>query len=410
MQTALIALAAILLAGVANAVPLTYDAALNMADQTAPAIEATSLEVKAARLAAVAAGRLPDPRLSVGIEDFPISGPLAGRPDLDNFSMLTLDYSQDVPNGAKRRAGRSRAAADISQAEAAQILERRRVRIAAGLAWIDLYYAQRRLAALDQVGAAIAPLQSTAPAGLASGALRPAQTVEPEQLAGALADRRAELVAAVAKARAELGRWVEGGGADEPAGAPPDPTVDPVALRANLDNLPDLRVKSAAIGAAEADAGLARAATRPDWGYGVGYSHRDPRFGDYVSAKVTVSLPLFGATRQDPVIAANLARADRAALERLQTRRDLAAALDSDLADHAMRDERLARARQSLVPLADRRAQLEAASYAGGNASLSDVLTAFLALAEARIDLIDREAEVARGGARLVLTYGSDPQ
>ncbi len=402
--------ASAMLAGTAHGAPLTYAAALKLADQTAPAIEATSLAVKATRSAAVAAGRLPDPTLSVGISDFPISGPLAGRPDLDNFSMLTLDYSQDVPNGAKRRAGRSRAAADISQAEAAQILERRQVRIAAGVAWIDLYYARRRLAALDQIGRAIAPLRDTAPAGLASGALRPAQTGEPEQLTAALADRRAALVAAVAKARAELGRWVEGGGAAEPAGDPPNPTVDPAALRANLDNLPDLQVKTAAIGAAEADASLARAATRPDWGYGVGYSHRDPRFGDYVSAKVTVSLPLFGATRQEPVIAARLAQADRAALDRLQTRRDLAAALDSDLADHAMHHERLARARQSLVPLADRRAQLEAASYAGGNAGLADVLAAFLALAEARIDLIDREAEVARDGARLVLTYGSDPQ
>lgn len=259
MRPAWFVAASATLAAAAHGAPLTYAAALTLADQTAPAIAATSVEVKAARSAAAAAGRLPDPTLSVGIKNFPISGPLAGRPDLDNFSMLTFDYSQDVPSGAKRRAGRSRAAADISQAEAARILERRKVRIAAGLAWIDLYYARRRLAALDQVGRAIAPLRSTAPAGLASGALRPAQTVEPEQLTAVLADRRADLVAAVAKARAELGRWVEGGGADEPAGPPPDPPIDPAALRAGLDDLPDLQVKTAAIGQARADASLAQA-------------------------------------------------------------------------------------------------------------------------------------------------------
>ncbi len=199
MRPAWFVAASATLAGVAHAAPLTYAAALKLADQTAPAIEAASLEVKAARSAAVAAGRLPDPTLSVGISDFPISGPLAGRPDLDNFTMLTLDFSQDVPSGAKRRAGRSRAAADITQAEAGQIIERRKVRIAAGLAWIDLYYARRRLAALDQVGRAIAPLRSTAPEQLASDALRPSQSVEPEQFAAALADRRAALVAAVAR-------------------------------------------------------------------------------------------------------------------------------------------------------------------------------------------------------------------
>lgn len=110
------------------------------------------------------------------------------------------------------------------------------------------------------------------------------------------------------------------------------------------------------------------------------------------------------------MIAARLAEVNRAALERLQMRRDLEAALDSDLADHRMHHERLMRAREFLVPLADRRAHLEAASYAGGNASLADVLTAFLALAEARIDIIDREAAVTRDGAKIVLTYGSDSQ
>jgi len=398
------------LAGGVRAAPLTYDAALDLAGHTAPGLEAAASELNAARAAAIAAGRLPDPKLSLGVNNFPISGPLAGRPDLDNFSMLTLDYSQDVPNGAKRRAGRALAGAAISRAEAGRRLERRQVRIAAALAWIDLYFAERRLAALDQIERALAPLRSAAPAQLASGAERPAQTIEPQQLTAALADRRADLVAQVAKARAQLGRWVEGGQADEPAGEPPNPPIDPVALRAGLDDLPDLQVKTAAIGQAKADASLAQADKQPDWGYGVGYSHRDPRFGDYVSAKVTFSLPLFAATRQDPLIAAKLADVNRADLERVQMRRDLAAALESDLADHVMHHERLARARQSLVPLADRRAQLEAASYAGGEASLADVLTAYLALAEARIDLIDREADVVRDGARIVLTYGSDAQ
>ena len=410
MRPAPIAVVAILLPGVADAGSLTFKTALDLADQTAPDLEAKASDVKAARSTAIAAGRLPDPKISLEVNDFPISGPLAGRPDRDNFSMLTLGVSQEVPNLAKRRAGRARAGADISQAEAAQGLERRKVRIAAGLAWIDLYYAERRLAALDQIERALAPLRNSAPAQLASGAQRPAQTLEPEQLTAALADRRSGLVAAVAKARAELGRWVEGGQTLEPAGDPPGQPIDPVSLRANLDDLPDLRVKAAAIGQAEADAGAARAEKQPDWGYEVGYSRRDPRFGDYLSAKVTVSLPIFAAIRQDPLITARLANVNRTVVERVQTRRDLAAALESDLADHAMHDDRLKRARDIFVPLAERTAQLETASYAAGTATLADVLGAFLALAEARINVIDRQADVVRDGARIALTYGSDSQ
>ena len=55
-------------------------------------------------------------------------------------------------------------------------------------------------------------------------------------------------------------------------------------------------------------------------------------------------------------------------------------------------------------------AELETASYAAGTASLSDVLQAELGLAEAVTDALDREADVARDGARIVLTYGVDAQ
>ena len=397
-----------LFAGTANAATLTYDQTLDLADHTAPTLSASALSVKAASSAAIAAGRLPDPKASVQVSDYPISGPLAGHPGDDNFSMVTLSVSQDVPNIAKRRAIRARARADITSAEAEALLERRKVRIAAGLAWIDVYYGERRLAALDEIGQALAPLRQTAPARLASGAVRPAETLEPEQLTAALADRHAGLVADLAKARAELGRWVEGGQAVEPSGPPPETMLEAAQLRAGLDDLPDLRVKSASIGRAEADAAVAAAQKRPDWGYEVDYSHRDPRFGDYLSAKVTVSLPIFGTTRQDPVIAARLADVNRNLAEREQARRDLTAALDSSLADHVMHHEQLERVRQTLLPLAEKRARLETASYAAGTAGLSDVLQALLALAEVRISVIDREAEVTRDGARIALTYGSD--
>jgi len=47
------------------------------------------------------------------------------------------------------------------------------------------------------------------------------------------------------------------------------------------------------------------------------------------------------------------------------------------------------------------------ASYAAGTADLSDVLDAFTSLADARLDVLDREAEVARQAVQITLTYGS---
>lgn len=398
-------LGAAFLSSAAQSAPLTYSAALQRASE-APTLQARTAEVTAARAAAGAAGRLPDPKLRFGLDNFPVSGPPAWRFGPESMTMATVGLMQDVPNGAKRRAERGRAAADISAAESGQAVEARNVRLAAGLAWVDLYYARRKLAALDEIAAALKPLHDAAPAQLASGSSRPAAALEADELTAALGDRRAELVAATAKARAELTRWT-GEPEPEALGDPPPQTVDAPGLRAALDHHPALLAYDAMGGQAAADLAAARADKRPDWSWELAYHRRDPMWGDMVSLGGTVSLPIFPGKRQDPAIAAKAASASRVSAEREAMRRQLRAQLDTDLADHAMHHDRMMRAQGTLVPLARRKADLETASYAAANANLSDVLQAFLGLAEARVDALDREAEVVRDAVRLNLTYGA---
>lgn len=137
--------AGVALATRAQAGPLTYDAALERAVASAPSLEATRLEADAARQAARAAGALPDPKLNVAVEGFPVSGPNAGHPSRDDFSDVKVGVMQDVPNAARRRAEATGARAAISQADAGRLAEARKVKVATALAWIDLAYSQRRL-------------------------------------------------------------------------------------------------------------------------------------------------------------------------------------------------------------------------------------------------------------------------
>jgi cobalt-zinc-cadmium efflux system outer membrane protein len=323
------------------------------------------------------------------------------------MTMATVGVTQDMPNGAKRAASRERASADIGVAAAGQALEARDVRLATALAWIDLYYAGERLKALDQAEAAIAKMRAAAPAQVASGAQRPAQSLDPDQLMAALGDRRADLVAMRGKARAELIRWT-GDAEPDAVGPPPDLDVDAAALTAALDRNPKIQALDAGEHQAQANLNQAKADKRSDWSWALAYQHRDPRWGDMVSAGVTFSLPLFARTRQDPVIDARAHSLSSVRDQKEAARRQLEAGLQADLADHAMHHDRLHRADETLVPLAERRASLEAASYAAGTASLSDALSSQLALAEARIDRLDRQADVVRDGVRITFTYGAD--
>ena len=386
--------------------PLTFDAALEKAATDAPSIKARALGADGTRSARIAAGQLPDPKLALGIASFPISGPLAFQPQRDNFTWLNVGVSQDIPNFAKRRAQRGRADADIGVADAETGVMARIVKVQTALAWINLAYAERRLAALDSVLGRLDRMVKASPSAVASGASRPAQVLAGREAVAKLQDRRDELVSAVGRARAELTRWT--GEADpEIAGSIPDFTVDPTRLRASLRLHPTLVLASATVGRADADLKVAEAERRPDFGIDLSYQRRDPRFGDYVSAGVTIGLPLFKKRRQEPMIAARAADAGAARADADATLRELTADLEAGLADHVMHHEQWMRALDVLQPLAEQRVTLEMGSYSAGRATLTDIADAHAALADAILNTLDREATVVADGARLILLYGS---
>lgn len=391
--------------GAALAEPLSFDAALARAAREAPSLQANAAGVEAMRSASVAAGRLPDPTLSAGIENFPVSGPPAFSFTRESMTMARVGLEQAFPNPAKRGAQRARAQADIGVAEAGLALEAQNVRLETALAWVDLYYARRRLAQLQRLDASLGDLQATVSARLASGSARPSAALEPEQLRAAVGDRRSELAADVARAQAMLARFTGDPQADV-SGDLPMFEIDRARLRAGLVSLPRLQVLDAGIGAADADTELARADKRPDWRVSTSYGRRDPAYGDMVSVGISIDLPLFTRRRQDPKIAARESEASQARLMRAAGERELVAALDGDLADHAMHHQRLMNAQATLVPLAKRRAELDMASYAAGKLDLGSALLSSLALAEADVDALAREADVARDAIRINFTYG----
>jgi len=391
--------------GAALAEPLTFDAALERASREAPSLHARAFEVEARRSSATAAGQLPDPKLGVGIDNFPVSGPPAFSLTRENMTMERIGIEQEVPNLAKRHAAQGRARADITAADAQSAVTLLQVRVATAAAWIDLAYAQRRLDTMDRILGELRPLVSTSPSAVASGSARPGQSLDAERALVELEDRRSAIEAEVGSARAELSRWT---GDDDPEAVGPAPqlVVTPAELRASLAQHPDLQMAGAKVRQAQADTELARAEKRPDWGFNVAFQRRDPQFGNMVSVGATMTLPIFPGRRQNPRIEAAASEAAAARAEQEDVQRALEANLKAGLVEHHMHHEQWMRARDTLLPLARKKAALETASYAAGRAGLLDVVEAEASLASTELDTLDREAAVARHATRLVLTYG----
>ena len=96
MRYLFVALLSVAMPSFAFAQPLTFEDALSRAE-TAPSVQARGLDVEARRSAAIAAGRLPDPKLGVGLDNFPVSGPPAFTYAGDSMTMARVGISQDVP-------------------------------------------------------------------------------------------------------------------------------------------------------------------------------------------------------------------------------------------------------------------------------------------------------------------------
>ncbi len=390
--------------------PVAHAQDISFADALARAAQSPSVEAgRAGRLAADRAvgpaGQLPDPQLVLGLENVPVEGPDAYRLDRDFMTMRTVGIMQDMPSGAERRARRQMAEADVVRADAMLSVAELEARLGAAQAWFGVYYAERRVAALQSIQTEATALAAASRARLAAGAGSANDTIAAEIDAARTRDRLADAEAALAGARAELQRWT---GEDAITGAAPAFHVNGDDLRAQLAAHPVLAAFDAEETASEAGLDMARAERAPDWSLSLMYQNRERDFGDMASVEVRIGLPLFQAWRQGPLIESRRADQRRAQGERAAALRAQRAALETALAQYAALDANLTRSRDTRLPLARQRALAVQGSFAAGAASAADVIAARREASEAELELIDLEERRALIGAALTLPYAEN--
>lgn len=176
-------LAAALAAGVltwpALASALTLDEALRLAQNNAPSLTAESAKLQAATQAAIPAGELPDPKLVLGLQNFPVGGPDRGTLYGDDMTMQMVGVQQQVPSRDKRKARIELAEASVERAAAEGRIERLNVRQATAQAWIRAYAVERKNALFKDFYQQNRLLQDTVRAQLAGGRGQPSDAVIP---------------------------------------------------------------------------------------------------------------------------------------------------------------------------------------------------------------------------------------
>ncbi len=352
---------------------------------------------------AVAAGQRPDPVLSAGINDFPVSGPVRYSLTRDSFTMRQIGVTQELTRGSKLEARSARMEREADVAVANRELALANLQRDTAIAWLDRYNQERiRDILVSQRDEAKLQIEA-ADAAYRGGRGSQSDVFAARSAVALIEDRIAQAERQIATAKTQLARWI-GAPASEPLAATPSlATVNfrPEELEANAAHHPELAVLQKLEDMAGADVEVARTDKKSDVSVGLMYSQSGPAYANYVSITVSIPLQWDQKNRQDRAVSAKLATLEqrRAELEEA-TRMHVAEDLAMWQEWNSNRD-RLTRYDGSIVPLAAERTRASIAAYRGASGSLSGVLESRRNEIDTRIEKLRLEMDTARLWAQL---------
>lgn len=383
-------------ASAGNLTPLTLDDATRQAVKRAPLLDARRAQSESARQEAARAGALPDPQLTVAIDNLAIQGAGAYTAGGDSMTMRTVGITQVLPSHSKRQAQRAIGSAAADLALSSEVMTAWSVRQQVAEAWIVAWGTHHEAQGLLMMRQAWAQDVAVAKARLRGGTGSAADVLAARMEALDLENRIDESIAREAQARASLARWL-GTPVDQPLADAPDFAAlpyDETTLLGHLDQQGNLLGWPAREQAAEAALAVARAEKHPEWNVGFNYGSRARGLSDMVTLQVGVSLPLFTRNRQDRGISARAADLDAVRAEHIDARAQQTEVIQAAWAQWESMGVQVRRHRDALLPLANDRSALALAAYRGG-ADIQPLLEA-------------RRAEIAHHTdyARMQIEYG----
>lgn len=389
---------------------LSLPQAVERAVQRAPSLAARRAGVLAANEEAARAGALPDPSLVVGIDNLPVTGADAFDTSADFMTMKKIGLRQEIPARAKRQARQTLASRQIDEATAQSVTAALDVRRAAAGAWIDVWAAQRELAALQTLREQAALAARLARARVAGGAA--VGDALATQAAVLDVDNRIPAArATLQSAQAGLARWL---GDDDIETSSDSPEVGslPVSEARLLDAVAQsgpLLPANAQVETAAAAVDAARAETRADWSVAASYGQRSAGRSDMVMLEFGIGLPLFTRNRQDRGIAAREADYQAALATREDLRRQQTARIRADLARWQGLKRQVALYEDALLPLARDRSATALASYRAGG-PLQPWLDARRDQRDAQLSHVQSLGELGRAWVALAFLLPSEIQ
>ena len=384
---------------------LSLEQAVALGIERTPQLEAQAAAIDAAQSESIAAGRLPDPQLVLGVDNLPVNGDDAWSFDRDFMTMRRIGVMQSFPNARKRSSQRERAAAAVSVAQSQARQTQVEIAGATATAWVAAYAAELAREKLLMLKPEVELQAQAARTALGSARGSTVDALAAQSEVSDLNDRLLQAQRDVQSARAALARWI-GEDAGRTLATDPQFTELPVPrekLLASLRRHASLLTFDAQRALAQSEIDLARAEKRPNWSAELAYSKRGDAFSDMVSLEFRIGLPLFSGSRQDPLISAKRAQLTRLDAQREAELRMHFAEVTSALAAWDTAHQRIQLYESERLPLARQRSQAALSGFQAGRTELSAVMASHIAEIEVQRSYVELVREL--GQAWVFLRY-----
>lgn len=378
------------------AAPLSFDQALSLAVQRSEAARAGRAAAQSATESSRTAGQLPDPTLSAGIDNLPVTGGESFSTTKDSMTMKRIGISQEWVS-ADKRAARAAAASAMADREAVQSrVAESEARLQVTLAYLDAWYANAALDLTSQSEHHLHEELEAARGRLAAAVGGSAEVLELTSAKGMAEDDSEEARQQQASAFVALQRWV----GFKPDAVTSVPVFNVATERDFVARSPEVARLQRDVDVARSNATVAAKERTSNWTWQVSYGQRSG-YSDMVSVGVSIPLQVAPAQRQDRETASKLALVDKADADLAEATRAATADYQTFTSDAQRLQQRIDRYRMAVITPAQQRTEAAMAAYRSNQGPLTALFEARHMEVEAQRKLLALQRDLAKVQAQL---------
>jgi len=373
---------------------LTLEQAEKTALMDEPGIVSQQWQMQSLSQQSIADGQLMDPKLQLGINNL-----AADTFDFDqeNMTQFKVGILQQFPSGdslgIKKQKTQKQSELILSKISDRKLSIIKEVR----LTYFEIYYWEQAEKTISQNKKFFTQLVNIVQSMFSVGRNNQQDLIRAQLELSRLDERISKITQKINTQRSKLSRWI---GAQKSTQALTNelPVLPIPVLSDEFETLsqlfyshPKIQEIDKKLEISRKDIELVKESYKPGWGLSVSYGYRDNnpngmKRADFLSAGVTIELPLFTANRQDKKLLAKEHTYQSLKDQRVEMLRQLVSALQQEVANEEQLQNRHQLYNKLLLPQAKQQAQASLLAYQSDRGDFADVMRAYIDELNANLD------------------------